>query len=96
MNLQHLLSRNVYARSPTASHGEPGLVSTRRPVARSDETNTDTQSFTIPNPRFAGNVPTSNPPSFAEEAYPQSYMVGQPMSPISEMHFDKFPTPSSW
>ena len=33
-------------------------------------------SFTIPNPRLAGNVPTWNP-SFVEEAYPQNYMVSR-------------------
>ena len=38
-------------------------------TASIDETNNDTQSFTILIPRCAGNVPTWNPPSFAEEAY---------------------------
>ena len=32
----------------------------------------------------------------AEEAYPQNYMVGQPKNLSSEMHFDKFLTPSSF
>ena len=51
------------------------------------------QSFTILNRRFAGNVPTWSP--FVEEAYPPNYMVGQPKNHISEMHFEKFCTPSS-
>ena len=47
-------------------------------MARIDETNKNIQIFTIPGPRFAGHVPSWNPSSLAEEAYPQNYMVGQP------------------
>ena len=52
------------------------------------------QSFTITNRRLAGNVPTWSP--FAEEAYPQNYMVGQPKNHISALHLEKFPTPSTF
>ena len=68
---------------------------TGRLVARIDETNQDTQSFAIPNPRFVGNVPTMNLPSSAEEVCPNNFMVGQPKNHISNMHFEKFHTPSS-
>ena len=77
-------------RSPTATDGEPVRLSTRRPAERIDETNKDTQSFTVPTLRFAGHVSTWNTPSFAEEAFPQNYMVGQPKNQISERHFDIF------
>ena len=89
--------RNVYASSPTAAYGEPVFLSTERSAARINETKKDTQSFTaIPTPRFAGHVPTWNPPSFAEGSYPQNYVVEQPKNQISDMHFDKFPMFSSF
>ena len=88
--------RHVHARNPTATYGETVFSSTRRHVARIDEINTETQGFMIPTPRFAGSVPTWKPPSFAEEVYSRYYMVGQPTNEISELHFDKFPTPSSF
>ena len=60
----------------------------------------NTQSFTIPIPRFAGHVPTWNLSSSAEEAYPQIYMVGQPENHISHLFFffflKKKKTPSSF
>ena len=61
--------RDVHARSPTPTCGEPVLSSTGRLAARIDETNKDTQSFTIHNPRYARNVPTWNPSSGAEEVH---------------------------
>ena len=96
MNRQASSLRHVYARSPTATYGETVFFNTGRPVARIDDTKTETQSFTNLAPRFAGSVPTWKLPSFAEEVYPQAYMVGQPTNQISELHFDKFPTPSSF
>ena len=77
--------RSVYARSPTAM-----LSSTGKSAARFDETNKQTQSLTIPNPRFTGIVPTVNPPSAAEEVYPHNFMVGQPKNHISDLQFEKF------
>ena len=68
--------RNVHARRPTATHGEPVLSSTGRPVARIDETDKHTQSFTTSTPSFSRKVPTWYP-SCAEEAYPQNCMVGK-------------------
>ena len=58
--------------------GEPMLSSTGKLLASFDETNKETQRFTIPNPRLAGNVPTVNLPSSAKEVCPQKFMVGQP------------------
>ena len=55
-------SRHVYARNPTVTQGEPLLSSTGRPGARINETHKDTQSFSIPAPRFAENLPTWNSP----------------------------------
>ena len=52
--------------------------------------------LTNPNPRFARKVPTWNHSSFAEVAYLQKYMVGQPKNHISDLHFEKFTTPSSF
>ena len=52
------------------------LLSTGKLPARLDDTNEETQSFAIPNPRFAGNVPTVTPRFFAEEVCPEIYMVG--------------------
>ena len=65
-------SGNVYARSPTATLGEPVFLNTGRSEARVDQMERNTKSFTIPTPRFAGTVSTWNPPSLAEGAYPQN------------------------
>ena len=87
--------RSVCKKS-TATCGEPILSSTGKLLARFDETDKETQSFTLLSPRFAGNVPTVNPPSFAEEVYPQNFMFGQPKNHISELQFEKFPAPSTF
>ena len=78
-----LSQRNVYARSPTATIGEPVLP-------RIGETHKETPSFTMSKPRFAGNVPTLNPSSSAEEVSPQNFMVGQPKNHISDLQFGKY------
>ena len=36
------------------------------------------------------------PPSHAERAYPQNCMVEQAKNQVSDMHFDKFPNPSTF
>ena len=61
MNRQHSSARILHARSPTATSGESVRLSTGKPAARIDETNKETHSSTIPNPRFARNVPTVIP-----------------------------------
>ena len=87
---------NVHARSPTASIGEVVLLSTGKLVARFDETNKKPQSFTIPTPRIAGNSPTLNLPSSAEDVYPQISMFGQPKNHISDSQLETFLTLSTF
>ena len=69
----------------------PVRASTVRPVARSEERNRDTK----PTPRFATIPSTRNSLFPAEGAHPQNYMVHQRKLHFSELHFDKFPTPST-
>ena len=57
----------MYARSPTATHGEPVFPSAGKSEARVDEINKHTQSYAIPTPRFAGNVSTWNLPLMQKE-----------------------------
>ena len=52
--------------------------------------------FAISTPRFARTFSTWTPPSHAEGACPQNCMVEQPRNQVSEMHFDKFPYPSTF
>ena len=54
------------------------------------------QGHTIPTPRFARKSSTWNLPSHAEGMFPHNYMVDQRRLQISELHFDKFPTPSTF
>ena len=75
-----------------ATFGNPMRLSTGRPVARSQEQNT----HTIPKPRFARKPSTRNFLFPAEGVYPQNKMVDQQRLQISELHFDKFPTPSTF
>ena len=89
-----LFLRNVYARSPTATIGEPMLSSTGKLVARFDETNKETQKLAISHPRFARNVPTVNLPSSAKEVYPTNFMVGKPKNHISDLPSEKIPSPA--
>ena len=75
------LLRNVYAKGPTATSGEPMVSSTGELVARFDETDKETQSFTIPNPRFAGSVLAVNLPSSREDGLStnfQGWTAGEP------------------
>ena len=69
------------------------LHSSAKPVAqdRRDELIKDT----ISTPRFSRKSPTWHPPSYAEGVYPQKYMVEPKRLRISELHFGKFPTPST-
>ena len=55
----------------------------------------ETQSFTIPDPRFAWNVPIVNLPSFVEEVFQRNYMVGQPKKPHLGPAFRKIPCAST-
>ena len=75
------------ARSPTATYGEHVL---KRESMKQIRTLGALQST------FAGNVSTWNPPSMAEGTQPQNSLVEQPKHQISETHFDKFSTPSTF
>ena len=66
-----------------ATLGDPVRLSTGRPVARSEEQNTDT----IRTPKFARRPSTRNSLFPAEGAYPQNYVVDQKRLQISELHF---------
>ena len=82
----------LHSWSLNAVDGDPVRPSTGRPVGRSAEQNRDT----CPTPRFARRPSTRNSLFPAEGAYPQNYMVDQQKVQISELHFDKFPTPSTF
>ena len=73
----------------TAAGEAPALISTGRPVAKEDER----KGSTIPMPTFARMPTTMN--SSVPVDIPQSSMVGQRRQQVSEIQFDKFPTPSS-
>ena len=86
----------MYARSPKATFGEPVFLSTGKLVARNDEIPEDTQNLAIPTPRFVRKLSAWNLPSHTQGAYSQNCMVDQPRNQVSEMHFDKFPDPSTF
>ena len=81
----------VHSWNPNATFGDPVRLSTERPVARSEEQIGDT----TPTSRFARRPSTRKSLFPAEGVYPQNYMVDQQRLLISELHFDKFPTPST-
>ena len=87
MNRQHLF---FFSEMCTQEVQQLQLVTHDIEHRESDETNKETQSFTIPNPRSAGNVPTVNIPSSVEKACPQNFTVGQPKNHISDLQFEKF------
>ena len=65
--------------------------STWRLVAKSEEQNRDA----IPTPRFAKRPPARNSNSPRAGVYSQNQVV-HPRLQVSELHFDKFPTPSTF
>ena len=74
----------------SAAGEAPALISTGKLLAREDER----RGSTIPMPTLARRPPTMS--SFVPVDIPQSSMVGQQRPQISELQFDKFPTPSSF
>ena len=77
--------------NPKVTGGEPMQTSTGRPAARSEERNGDT----IPTPRFAQKPSIRDSLFPAEGEYPPNPLVDQRLQ-ISELQFDKFPTPSTF
>ena len=67
-------------------------LNTGRLADRAKELERNTENFAIPTPKFS----TWNPPSHAEGIYPQNCMFEQPRNQVLEMHFDKFPDPSTF
>ena len=67
-------------------------LNTGRLADRAKELERNTENFAIPTPKFS----TWNPPSHAEGTYPQNCMFEQPRNQVLEMHFDKFPDPSTF
>ena len=76
----------------SATGGNPVRESTRKPVARSEERNRET----VPTPRSARRPSTLDSLSPVEGAYPQNYVADQQRLKISELQFDKIPTPSTF
>ena len=79
-------SRKLHSWNTSAFGGNSVRDSTGTPVARSEERNRET----IPTPRK-----TINSLFPAEGTFPQNYVAGQQRLQISELQFDKFPTPST-
>ena len=68
------------------------LTGTGRPVAGNEVHNRDT----IPTPRFARRSSARNSFIPMDGGSLQNYMVDQQRPQVSELHFDKFPTPSTF
>ena len=88
-------SRNHYQRihhsvTPGATGSVPVHCDTGTVVARDEDLN----KGTIPMPTFAGRPSTMS--SKIPVEFPQNSMVGQQRQQISELQFDKFPSPQSF
>ena len=80
----------LHSWNQSATGGNPVRDSTGKLVARSEERNRET----IPTPRLARRPSTLNSFFPAEGSHPQNNMADQSRFQISELQFDKFPTPS--
>ena len=76
--------------TPGATGSIPAHVGTGDSGARDEDLNRGT----IPMPTFARRPSTVR--SLFPVDIPQNSMVGQPRQQISELHFDKFPTSSTF
>ena len=84
-------NRGIHQFATPSGAGEvPVLVSTGALVAREEER----IGNTIPMPTFASRPSAMR--SLSPVDIPQSSVVGQQRQQISELQFDKFPTPSSF
>ena len=79
----------LHAWNVNATDADPVRPSKGRPVARREERSREA----IPTPRFARRPSTMNSLFPAERVHPQNVKVDQQTLQISELHFDKFPTP---
>ena len=89
---RHLVKECFTLGIKNATGGNPVRDSTGRLVARCEERNRDT----VPTPRFARKPSTLNSFFPAEGSYPQNYVAEQARLQISEVQFDKFPTPPTF
>ena len=81
------------SRSFTLAQCEPVSVNTGGLADRANERTLIILQFQL---RDSRKFSTWHPPSRAEGAYPQKCMVELPRNHFSEMHFDKFPDPSTF
>ena len=95
MNRQHLVLEMCMQEVLQPHMSNLCLLNTGRSEARMDELQRNTHNLAVPTPRFARKFSTWSHPSHVEGAYPQNCMVEQPRNQVSEMHFDKFPAPST-
>ena len=82
----------LHSLNQSATGENPVRESAGKLVARSEDRNQET----IPTPRFARRPSTMNSFFPAEGGYPQNYMADQTKLQISELHFDTYPTPSTF
>ena len=80
----------LHSLNQSATVGNPVQKSTGRPVAKGEEQIGSTK----PMPSFAIRPSTMN--SFFPAEVPQNSMADQQRLQISELHFDKYPTPSTF
>ena len=73
----------------------PHPFATGRIAVRIDERSSVAHDPSIPQPRVARRMPTVELPP-PEEGYPRNFIVEQPKHNVSELHFEKFPTPSTF
>ena len=85
-------TRMLYSWNSKATLGNPVQAGTVRPVARGEEQNRDT----VPTPRFAKKTSTRDSLFPTEGPRPQNDTIDQQRLEISELHIDKFPTPSTF
>ena len=83
----------LYGRHPVSRYDGSVFAetSTGKPVVKSEEQNRDTN----PIPRFAKRPSARNSNSPPEGLYSQNHMVVSRLQ-VSELHLDKFPTPSTF
>ena len=82
----------LHSWNQSATGENPVRDSTGKLVARSEERNRET----TPMPRFARTPTTWNSLFQAQGAYPQNDVADHQRLEISELQFDKFPTPSTF
>ena len=65
-------------------------------MERGDEQPIGAQIQSIPQPRFVGSLLTGELPSLVGEFHSTNFMVEQPKNNVSDLRFEKVPTPSTF